>query len=502
MSCTTILVGKKASYDGSTLVARNDDSGSGSFMPKKFTVVTPDKQPKVYRSVISHVEIELPESPLRYTSLPNAVDGEGIWAACGVNELNVSMTATETIASNERVLGADPLVVYSPAKGRKGSSNYSPEKIGGIGEEDIVTIVLPYIKSAREGVIRLGGLLEKYGTYEMNAIAFQDEDEIWWLESIGGHHWMARRVPDDCYVVAPNQLGLDSFDFEDAFGNKKDHLCSSDLREFIEENHLDLSLCRAFNPRDTFGTHSDLDHIYNTPRAWVAQKYFNPTTSKWTGDDADYTPLSDNLPWCSVPEKKITVEDIKWVLSNHYQHTPYDPYTNGAKELYRPIGISRTDVLALVQIRPYMPDVLKAVKWIAFGSNVFNSFVGLYANITKTPKYLANTTGNVDSHNFYWASRLLGVIADAHFNRCLPNIDHYQTAVLSKNHELINKFDKEFAAYIKGIKKDKKAAETAYCEKANEEIAKMLEAETTKALNKVVFSASCQMKNSFSRSDA
>ena len=174
MSCTTILVGKKASYDGSTLVARNDDSGSGSFMPKKFTVVSPDKQPKVYRSVISHVEIELPAHPLRYTSLPNAVDGEGIWAACGVNELNVSMTATETIASNERVLGADPLVVYSPAKGRKGSSNYSPEKIGGIGEEDIVTIVLPYIKSAREGVIRLGGLLEKYGTYEMNAIAFQD----------------------------------------------------------------------------------------------------------------------------------------------------------------------------------------------------------------------------------------------------------------------------------------------------------------------------------------
>ena len=240
MSCTTILVGKKASYDGSTLVARNDDSGSGSFMPKKFTVVTPDKQPKVYRSVISHVEIELPAHPLRYTSLPNAVDGEGIWAACGVNELNVSMTATETIASNERVLGADPLVVYSPAKGRKGSSNYSPEKIGGIGEEDIVTIVLPYIKSAREGVIRLGSLLEKYGTYEMNAIAFQDENEIWWLETIGGHHFIARRVPDNAYVMMPNQLGIDYFDFEDAFGEQAEFICSKDLKEFIAKNHLDL----------------------------------------------------------------------------------------------------------------------------------------------------------------------------------------------------------------------------------------------------------------------
>ena len=38
MACTTILVGKKASYDGSTMIARNDDSGSGHFTPKKFVV--------------------------------------------------------------------------------------------------------------------------------------------------------------------------------------------------------------------------------------------------------------------------------------------------------------------------------------------------------------------------------------------------------------------------------------------------------------------------------
>ena len=61
----------------------------------------------------------------------------------------------------------------------------------------MLTIGLPYIHSAREGVLRLGALLEQYGTYEMNGIGFQDLDEIWWLESVGGHHWMAKRVPDD-----------------------------------------------------------------------------------------------------------------------------------------------------------------------------------------------------------------------------------------------------------------------------------------------------------------
>ena len=42
MACTTILVGKNASYDGSTMIARNDDSGSGHFTAKKFVVIHPE----------------------------------------------------------------------------------------------------------------------------------------------------------------------------------------------------------------------------------------------------------------------------------------------------------------------------------------------------------------------------------------------------------------------------------------------------------------------------
>ena len=82
---------------------------------------------------------------MRYTAMPNAVKGKGIWAASGVNEAQVGMTATETITSNPRVLGADPLVTYQP------KSDDQEEIAGGIGEEDIVYIVLPYIHSAREG---------------------------------------------------------------------------------------------------------------------------------------------------------------------------------------------------------------------------------------------------------------------------------------------------------------------------------------------------------------
>ena len=494
MGCTTILVGKKASYDGSTMIARNDDSGAGHYTPKKFTVVYPKDQPRKYKSVISHVEIDLPDDPMQYTSVPNALKGEGIWAASGVNAANVGMTATETITSNPRVLGADPLVEYQPAE------DGNEEIPGGIGEEDIVSIVLPYIHSAREGVERLGSILEKYGTYEMNGIAFQDQDEIWWLETIGGHHWIARKVPDNVYVVMPNQLGIDEFDLEDALSEKKEYMCSSDMREFISKNHLDLSLDGVLNPRDAFGSHDDADHVYNTPRAWFMERHLNPGTMNWDGPSADFTPYSDDLPWCMVPEKKITVEDVKYVLSSHYQGTPYDPYAaygdKSQKGAFRSIGVNRTDFLSVIQMRPDQEKDSNILQWLAFASNAFNVLVPFYATVDEVPEYLSNTTKEVSTDNFYWVSRMIAAMADASYKSSVFHIERYQEKVMSKGHELIGRYDAL-------LEKEADPAKRMELKKqANQQIADMLKKEAQNVLDKVLYELSGQMKNSYSRSDA
>ena len=494
MACTTILVGKKATYDGSTMIARNDDSGAGHFTPKKFVVIHSQEPTKVSQTVLSHLEITLPDDPMRYTAMPNAVEGKGIWAASGVNEAQVAMTATETLTSNPRVLGADPLVEYQPAEdGRE-------EIPGGIGEEDIVYLVLPYIHSAREGVMRLGSLLEQYGTYEMNGIAFQDADEIWWLETIGGHHWIARRVPDDVYVVMPNQLGLDRFDLEDALHGQKEYMCSPDMREFIEKNHLDLSLDGRLNPRDAFGSHDDADHVYNTPRAWFIERSLNPHTKVWDGPNADYRPEADDIPWCMVPEKKITVEDVKYALSTHYQGTPYDPYGSygdtSLRGTYRPVGINRNDFVAVIQMRPGYAQDNAIIEWIAYGSNVFNALVPFYADIDETPEYLSNTTGEVSTDNFYWSSRLIGAMADASYRSSIFHIERYQEHVMSKGHALIARYDELLE------KEPEEEKRRALREEANREIAKMLKKETQSTLDLVLFELSSRMKNAFARSDA
>ena len=505
MSCTTMLVGKAASYDGSTITARDEDCGSDANDPKRLVVVHPDEQPRHYKSVNSHCEVELPDNPMRYTAAPEANLKDGIWAASGINEANVGMDGTETIDNNERVLGADPMVELVPAKGEPGEEGHAPEVPGGLGEEDFVTLVLPYIRSAREGVRRLGELLERYGTYECNGIAFSDVDEVWWMETIGGHHWIARRVPDDCYVTMPNQLGIDSFDLADAEGAQLEHMASADLREFIAKNHLDLQFREpddpgdVINPRIVFGTASDSDHVYNTPRAWYMQRFLNPHSNTWDGPDADYRPEDDDIPWCRVPERKITIEDVKHALSLHFQGTPYDPYGKAGdasqRGRYRCIGLNRNSQLSVQQIRPYMPESCRAIHWQAMGSTIYNALVPIYANVDDIPAYLRDTTTRVTSENHYWHIRIIAALADAHFASCQQHVERYQLAVGSKAH-----------AHV--IATDAKAADLSYADaapvlgEANEAMVAFLKDETDKLLDRVLKQVTVAMRSAFSREDA
>ncbi len=487
MGCTTVLAGRKATNDGSTMISRTDD---GHYDVKKLIVISPKDQPAHYRSIISHVEIDLPDHPMRYTSCPNVDPKHGVWPATGINEVHVGMTATETITSNPRVLSADPLVEY-----RKAATRREKDIPGGIGEEDLVTLVLPYIHSAREGVLRLAELLETYGTYESNGIAFNDEHEVWWMETIGGHHWIARRVPDEAVVIAPNQFGMDAFDLEDAFGQKKAHLCSADLKEFIADNFLDLNQDGRFNPRDVFGSRRDMDHVYNTPRAWFMGRYLTPASHRWNGADAEFTPESDNIPWCLVPDRKVSVEDIQYMLSGHYQGTPYDPYLNrdtGKRGQYRSIGINRTGVTSICQIRPNAPAACKAVEWICFGSTTFSAFLPVYPDVEKMPDYLSRVTLDASSENFYWASRLIGALADPHFAQTVQPIERYRDAIAIRGRQIIREYDQKIA---EGGDTAKLKAE------ANRKLCEMARKETTSALTKITQIASEQMKNGFNLAD-
>ena len=223
-------------------------------------------------------------------------------------------------------------------------------------------------------------------------------------------------------------------------------------------------------------------------------RYFNPRTYKWDGIDADFTPESDDIPWALVPERKITHEEIKYILSSYYQGTPYNPYSkadNPLKGIYRPIGISRTGVMAILEIRNNVPDEIKGVEWLSFGSNAFNSCLPLYTNVSKMPDYVSKVSLDTDTNNFYWSNRLIGALADQFYGTAIQMIERYQAAIFNEGVYLIKKYDSLFIE-----KKDVKILE-----EANNKLCEMAKRETTKALNNVLYNASIHMKNGYSRAD-
>ena len=94
------------------------------------------------------------------------------------------------------------------------------------------------------------------------------------------------------------------------------------------------------------------DRHYNTPRAWAIQRFLNP--------EIEQDPRSFEIPWCQKPYRKVTIEDVKYVLSNHYQDTIYDPYgpegDHVSQRTFRTIGINRTSQTAILQLRPNKPQ--------------------------------------------------------------------------------------------------------------------------------------------------
>ena len=226
-------------------------------------------------------------------------------------------------------------------------------------------------------------------------------------------------------------------------------------------------------------------------------KYLAPKKYKWEGPNADFTPESDDLPWSLQPDHKITVDDVKYLMSSYYQGTKFNPYGRhgdlSEAGKYRPIGINRTNFVALTQIRGYMPDEIKSIEWIAVGSCSFNAFIPQYSRINDTPKYLKEVNDEVTTESFYWSNRLIGALADPHYKEAMVSIDRYQNKMAAKGHEFINKFDKKF--------KEGNVPKT-FLDDANNEIVEFTKKETTNVLGKVLYTASMAMKNAYSRSDA
>ncbi|WP_285110496.1 C69 family dipeptidase [Pediococcus sp. AC40] len=397
-ACTSVMVGKQASLDGATYISRNEDR-LVAIHPKRFLVQPAvSGRQEIYKSPYNGLTVPLPESGYRYTSTPNADESEGPNEEDGFNEKNVGESATESVYANERVLAYDPFVK------------------NGLAEDSMTTLVLPFIDSARDGVRYLGELVKKYGSAEGNGVQFNDADEVWYMEIVTGHQWVAVRIPDDCYAVAANQIAIEDIDFNDP----DNYMWAHGIQEFVEKHGLNPDEDR-WNFRHIFGTDTEKDHHYNTPRVWFAQRYLNP--------EIEQDPESPDLPFIRKASRKISVEDIQYILKSHYNETKYDPLGSGSehdRKTYRAISLSRTANSHILQMRNSHENEAAGVQWIGFGVPSFCPHVPFFTNANDTDVSYRELPEEVSLDSAYWLYETLAMVVESHYAEFIQDDLDYQ----------------------------------------------------------------------------
>ncbi|MFC6206017.1 C69 family dipeptidase [Levilactobacillus tongjiangensis] len=388
-ACTSFLAGKLATIDGSTLIARNEDNFVAIWPKRALKHATDAVNDSDFISKNNGFHTQLPTHSFAYTAMPDTDPSEGYYEESGINDQNVAMSATESAYTNSHVLGIDPLVT------------------DGIAEDAMLTVVLPYVDSARTGIQRLGDLVTTNGAAETNGVLFSDTEEVWYMEIVSGHHWVAQRIPDDAYAVVANQLAIEDIDFT----NAQNFMTSPDIRHFVQANRLNPDGNR-FNSRHIFGTHNADDAHYNTPRVWYGHKLFTPSAFE--------EPISMELPFIQHAEHKISIEEVEAFLGSHYQETPFDPLGHGTDEerhRFRAVGLARTQNSHILQLRRHVSPLLTGVIWQCLGNPAFSPYVPFYAAGDQLGSAWSANNADYSPTNPYWAAKLLDVLSEDHYHQ-------------------------------------------------------------------------------------
>lgn len=413
-ACTTVIVGKLATVDGSIIIARNNDS-AGPDDPQNMTRTPPRKQAAVFQS--NSVENDnnnrftwnLPPNAVEYVAFPHwrSVGKPSLsFEETGINAYGVAISATETVVNSDKALKADPYLEAT-----------------GVTEDAITSIILPYATSAKEGVRLLGKVIEQEGAGEGFGVAFSDRNEAWYLETTAGHHWVAVRIPDRTFFVSANQGRLQQVDFDDPMN----FLASAGLLEFAIRSGLYDPRSGPFNHFSCCASNTDHDRTYNHPRVRVLLKQLgNVEVSDDPGRFAVFV----------EPPKKLSVADVIQALRNHYVGTVRDPYQQrNPNEPDRPISVLRASLSHVTQTRPGLPDDIAVVQYIALGLTDLAVYIPFYKGLTNIPPGYQGATGTIDDKSTFWKYRRLQTLVVQDYPRFAPSV-----------HRAIAAFEKEIAA--------------------------------------------------------
>ena len=398
-ACCGFIIGRQLTKDGTTLFGRTEDYPyypNGGKHNKNYVVVGAKnyKEGDQLEDESNGFTYPHATSEMKYTATYDSARGDGSNGAFGehgFNEAGVSMTSTVTAIPNKKVLKTDPLTE------------------NGIPEAAMLDVVLPRVKSAREGVEFLAKVIEEKGSAEGNVVVFADQNETWYMEILSGHQYVAVKVPEDKYAVFANTYYLGHVDLND----KENVIASKDVEKVAKESgNYKTDKDGNFHIAKSYGPEKYAEG--DRSRTYAGITLLDPN-AKVTYEDDEYelfrTPTD--------PNKKYTLEDAFALQRNRFEHlngrfVPDDQIgvkkqgDDGSNDTVRKdqykyaLGNENVIDAHVYQINPNLPKTFGGTVWLGMGPSRNTPYVPFYGNVKDTYKAFKPQTATYDPNSWYW----------------------------------------------------------------------------------------------------
>ena len=404
MACTNLIVGKKASADGSVMCSYNCDGFgfSGSLFYSPAGRHAPGEQIAIHGWGPAH--------PGRYVAqVDYTYNVVGL-----MNEKQVTIVET-TFDGRLELVNHDGLLDYF----------------------SLMRLALQRSATAREAISCMAALVEEYGYNSSGeSITVCDPNEAWIMEIIGkgpdrkGAVWVALRIPDDCICAHANLSRIRQFPLEKKRSFKS--ISSKNLRHINRPEvecvyaHDVITLARElgyysgaddrFSFRDAYCP-IDFENVrYADARVWSffrhhtaadeMDKYLPYINGDFTARTADGE-TTDHLPLWIKPDRRLTLRDLQADMRDHFEGTPLDmtadmtagPWGMPVRPLpmqfkasdgtpyfrERPIATQQSGFTMTCQMRSWLPDDVGGVTWFNCDDAAMVAYVPLYCCLTQVP---------------------------------------------------------------------------------------------------------------------
>lgn len=416
-ACTNLIVGKKASKDGSVIISySSDDYGSFGYL----RVIPAADHPAGTMHPIYHYESnnylgEIPEVAHTYRVV-------GL-----MNEYQLTIHETTWGGREELVDTVSGLIDYG----------------------SLMVLGLQRAKTAREAIKVMTELVDTYG-YESEGESFTiaDPNEVWIMDMIGkgpgrkGSVWVAVRIPDDCISGHANQSRIHQFPLKD----KKNCLYSKDVISFAKEKGFfsgkdaDFSFADAYAPADFGALRYCEARVWSFFNKWAAED-MSPYLSFAMGDTKGQV-----LPLYVKPKAPLSVQDVKDMMRDHYEGTPMDmtqdigmgpwemPYRptplsfvcDGKKYFNeRPISTQQTANVYVSQMRSWLPNHIGGVTWFGNDDTNMVPLTPVYCCTQTAPECYAPTTADAfhfSTRSAYWVQNWVSNMVYLRYQLLFPEL--------------------------------------------------------------------------------